>query len=82
MFRDITGIIKWLKIYVIGSLALFALVGILGIVMIYQRSVNDRRLTDEQAKVYQSQVKVFEAQAKNVGAPQIIEQRYFSPQGK
>ncbi len=30
--------------------------------------------------VTQAQIKVYGAQAENVGKPQIIEQRYFSPQ--
>lgn len=81
MIRDLTPITKLMKVFVIGSLCLFSLTGILGIIMVYQKSINDKRLTEEQAKVYQSQVKVFEAQAENVGKPQIIEQRYFSPQG-
>lgn len=80
MIRDFTPFTKWIKVFVIGALSLFALTGVLGVYMVYQQSINDRRLTDEQAKVYQAQVKVYQAQADNVGKPQIIEQRYFSPQ--
>lgn len=75
MFRDITPIVKQLKIFVIGALVLFAITAGIMIYWVTQQAFNAKRITD-------AQVKVYEAQAKQVGQPQVIEQRYFSPQNK
>lgn len=66
-------IIKYFKIYVIGSLIVFAIV-----VGFWGYSVVSKAFQSQ--KLINAQVKVYEAQEKNVGSPQIIEQRYFSPQ--
>lgn len=66
------NIIKWIKIYVIGSLVLFAITGASGVYLVVSKALQSQKIVD-------AQVKVYEAQAENVGKPQIIEQRYFSP---
>ena len=72
MIRDFTTIYKWLKIFVIGSLVLFTVTGGCIIYKVTTDAFNAK-------KIMEAQVKVYEAQAENVGKPQIIEQRYFSP---
>lgn len=72
MIRDFSIIYKWMKIFVIGSLVLFALTGGCIVYKVTTDAFNAK-------KIMEAQVKVFEAQAENVGKPQIIEQRYFSP---
>jgi hypothetical protein len=59
-------------VFIIGSLILFAITGGVAIYWVTTNAFNAKRITDAQVKVYQ-------AQADNVGKPQIIEQRYFSP---
>jgi len=75
MFRDMTPIIKQLKIFVIGSLVLFAITAGAIIYWVTQQAFNAKRITD-------AQVEVYKAQAEQVGKPQVIEQRYYSPQDK
>ncbi len=66
------NIIKLIRIYVIGSLIAFAItVGLWGYYIV-SRAFQSNKLVEQQ-------IKVLQAQEKNVGAPQIIEQRYFSP---
>ncbi|MCK9370309.1 hypothetical protein M0R04_10415 [Candidatus Dojkabacteria bacterium] len=66
------SILKQLKIFVIGSLILFAITGGSIVYLVVSKAMQSQQLVN-------AQVKVYEAQEKNVGAPQIIEQRYFSP---
>lgn len=68
-------ILKWIKIYVVGMLvAAGAAVAFWGYIAV-------NRVYDD-AAVRVAQIGVMKAQEQNVGKPQIIEQRYFSPQGK
>jgi flagellar basal body-associated protein FliL len=78
MFKSFTenmtkSLLNRLTIFIIGALILFAVTGGAIIYWTVTNAFNAKRITDAQVKVYQ-------AQAENVGKPQIIEQRYFSPQ--
>ena len=57
---------------IIWGLFLAGILILAGIFLINRMAGNDRLVN--------AQVKVYEAQAKQVGLPQVIEQRYFSPQ--
>ena len=65
-------IIKWLKVYVIGMLILSAIaIGFWGYLVVSKAF--------QSQKIVTAQVKVYEAQAENVGKPIIYEQYYHSP---
>lgn len=75
MIRPITNaspLIKLLKIFILGSFVLFAVTGGCMIYWTVTNAFNAKRITDAQVKVYQ-------AQADNVGKPIIYEQYYHSP---
>lgn len=65
-------LLNLLRLFVIGALILFAITAGAIVYWVTQQAFNAKRITDAQVKVYQ-------AQADNVGKPQIIEQRYFTP---
>ena len=62
----------WIKIFVLGSLTLFVITGLCMVYWTLTNAFNSKRIVDAQVKVYQ-------AQEKQVGQPTVIEQRYFSP---
>lgn len=65
-------IVKWIKVYVIGSLVVFAIAVSFWGYLVVSKAMQSQKLVD-------AQVKVYEAQANNVGKPTIIEQKYYSP---
>jgi len=73
LYQDLKPVYKWMKIFVIGGLCLFVLTGGVMVYWVTQQAFNAK-------KIMEAQVKVYEAQAENVGKPQIVEQRYFSPE--
>lgn len=70
--RDYREIIKWLKIFVIGALALFAVTGGAILTKVITDAFNAKDITN-------AQVEVFNAQRDNVGKPQTIIQRHEYP---
>ena len=77
MFKNFTGnmtrkLLNLLRLFVVGSLLLFAITGGAIVYWVTTNAFNAKTITNAQIKVYQ-------AQADNVGKPQIIEQRYYSP---
>lgn len=72
---DSKAIVKILKIACLFWVIVIIIMATCAVLFTLNRMKNSDILT-------QAQVKVYQAQADNVGKPQIIEQRYFSPQSK
>lgn len=66
---------KWFKIYVIGSLILFAITGVSGMYLVVSKAMQSQKLVD-------SQIEYQKALTESVGKPQTIIQRYESPSNK
>ena len=65
-------IIKFFRIYVIGSLIAFVIVAGFWGYLVVSKAFQSQKLID-------SQIEYQKALTENVGKPNIIEQRYFSP---
>lgn len=72
MLNQSKSLLKLLRLFVIGSLLLFAITGGCIVYFTIQNALNSKRITDAQVKVYQAQVE-------QQGKPTVIEQRYFAP---
>jgi hypothetical protein len=72
MLNQPKSLFNLLRVFVIGSFVLFAITAGVMIYWVTQQAFNAKRITD-------AQVKIYEAQAKTIGQPTILEQHYYAP---